>query len=84
MPTPEEKTTNISSSEFFEAIGKKVEHLDGATNGDHNTGCDGEAGEEKAVEEIESLCMNCHENVGSSVGNWARSSEKNYQANNLG
>ena len=47
--------------ELFNPIGDKVEKvaptavLDGTTTGDEE--------EEKVVEEIESLCMNCEENV---------------------
>jgi zinc finger protein len=46
--------------ELFNPIGEKVEKVaptavpDGAT---------GDEGDEKVVEEIESLCMNCEENV---------------------
>lgn len=46
-----------SAPEFFESIGKKADQLNGTTNGQ-----DDEA-EPKAVEQIESLCMNCHEQV---------------------
>lgn len=44
-------------TEFFQSIGSKVEGF--------APKADGEADDEdvKAVEEIESLCMNCHENV---------------------
>lgn len=45
-------------SEFFQSIGSKVEGFAPTTNG--------EAEEDfKPVDEIESLCMNCHENVSS-------------------
>ena len=44
-------------SEFFETIGSKVAHLNPTTNGDATND------DRKLVEEIESLCMNCHENV---------------------
>ncbi|KAI9158323.1 Zinc finger protein [Paramyrothecium foliicola] len=44
-------------NEFFEAIGSKVENLGASTNGATT-----EEDDHKAVEEIESLCMNCHEN----------------------
>ncbi|KAI1358389.1 ZPR1 zinc-finger domain-containing protein [Xylaria arbuscula] len=55
-------TTNApTSSEFFEPIGKKADQLAPSTNGK-----DGVASTEdddgKVVEQIESLCMNCHEN----------------------
>ncbi|KAM0740534.1 hypothetical protein ACQRIT_005718 [Beauveria bassiana] len=42
------------SSEFFQSIGNKVEGLAPKANGDHE--------DLQPVEEIESLCMNCHEN----------------------
>lgn len=45
-----------SAPEFFESIGKKADQLNGTA------GQDDEA-EPKAVEQIESLCMNCHEQV---------------------
>ena len=67
MPAAEEPghTTSVSSSDFFEAIGQKAGHLAPTTNGTNGT--NGEAqkngDDEKVVEEIESLCMNCHENV---------------------
>ena len=69
MPAPVEQTNggpaHISSTEFFESIGKKATHLD-STNGTNGTnGANGATGDddEKVVQEIESLCMNCHENV---------------------
>ncbi|KAM3518446.1 hypothetical protein NHJ13051_008178 [Beauveria bassiana] len=42
------------SSEFFQSIGNKVEGLAPKANGDHE--------DLQPVEEVESLCMNCHEN----------------------
>ncbi|KAM3481665.1 hypothetical protein MY8738_004340 [Beauveria namnaoensis] len=42
------------SSEFFQSIGNKVDGLAPKANGDHE--------DLQPVEEIESLCMNCHEN----------------------
>ena len=73
MPAPVEQTNGgpapISSTDFFESIGKKATHLD-STNGTNGTngstnGANGATGDddEKVVQEIESLCMNCHENV---------------------
>ena len=41
----------------FEAIGNKVDKVAGPTNGVEAED------DEKVVQEIESLCMNCHENV---------------------
>ncbi|KAL7624143.1 nucleolar zinc-finger protein [Parahypoxylon ruwenzoriense] len=61
------QSTTVSSTDFFESIGHKAGHLASTTNGTNETdGANGAAhktdGEEKVVEEIESLCMNCHEN----------------------
>jgi zinc finger protein len=42
---------------FFEPIGNKAQGLSANTNGDSTEE------EFKPVDEIESLCMNCHENV---------------------
>lgn len=44
--------------EFFETIGNKVKNLAPAAEGEQNDDDD-----HRAVEEIESLCMNCGENV---------------------
>ncbi|KAI0018223.1 ZPR1 zinc-finger domain-containing protein [Xylariomycetidae sp. FL0641] len=62
MSVPEKNVTNtVSPTDFFESIGQKAGQLapdatatNGAPNGDSN--------DEKVVEEIESLCMNCREN----------------------
>jgi zinc finger protein len=43
-----DQVAKTTPTDFFEAIGQKVD----TTDDDH-----------KLVEEIESLCMNCHENV---------------------
>lgn len=53
-------TTNgaISSTEYFQAIGAQVDQVAPATNGAEPADDD-----VKPVEEIESLCMNCHEDV---------------------
>ena len=73
MPAPVEQTNGgpapISSTDFFESIGKKADTLGSTTNGTHVTnGTNGTNGtteddDEKVVQEIESLCMNCRENV---------------------
>lgn len=71
MSASEEHTNGhapISSNEFFETIGKKAGHLAPASNDTNGTnGTNGvhenKIDDEKVVEEIESLCMNCHENV---------------------
>ncbi|KAI0853917.1 zf-ZPR1-domain-containing protein [Daldinia vernicosa] len=63
MPTADEpgQTTIVSPPDFFESIGQKAGHLAPTTNGTNGVAhTDGD--DEKVVEEIESLCMNCHEN----------------------
>ncbi|KAI1110656.1 ZPR1 zinc-finger domain-containing protein [Nemania sp. NC0429] len=72
MSGPEDKvttTTAASSTDFFESIGKKADQLapltnghgtNGTTNGSATAEDDGDDG--KVVEQIESLCMNCHDN----------------------
>ncbi|KAI0130991.1 zf-ZPR1-domain-containing protein [Daldinia grandis] len=69
MPAADEPghSTTVSPPDFFESIGQKAGHLAPTTNGTNGTdGTDGVAhtdgDDEKVVEEIESLCMNCHEN----------------------
>lgn len=52
----EETTQN--PTEFFESIGNKVEGVSATTNG-----ATAEDDQYRPVEEIESLCMNCGENV---------------------
>jgi len=71
------KPDGAAFDDFFESLGKKTEHLtiderngkkDPATNSTASLDTapkeqeDGE-NEPKIVDEIESLCMNCHENV---------------------
>lgn len=59
----DQATKTINSTEFFESIGQKASQLNG-TAGD--AGAEGQQDgddEPKVVEQIESLCMNCHENV---------------------
>lgn len=51
-------TSAISSTDYFKSIGEHVNTP--VSNGDAQQNDDDDA---KAVEEIESLCMNCHENV---------------------
>lgn len=48
----------ISSNEYFQAIGAQVDQVTPATNSAEPADDD-----VKPVEEIESLCMNCHEDV---------------------
>ncbi|KAI1506345.1 ZPR1 zinc-finger domain-containing protein [Biscogniauxia marginata] len=64
MPAPQEEASSKTIStptDFFESIGQKAGHLAPTTNGT-NGDTNGTSDEEKVVEEIESLCMNCHEN----------------------
>jgi zinc finger protein len=51
-------------SELFNSIGQKVEQLapKPTTNGTNGVAPQ-EQDDERIVEEIESLCMNCHKNV---------------------
>lgn len=60
-PAEEINTDGVSSTDFFETIGHQVEQVAPQSDvpGD-------EEDEPRVVEEIESLCMNCHENVRSS------------------
>ena len=64
MSVPQEETTKsvLSPSEFFQSIGQQADKVAPTTNG---TATDDDAADDdqKVVEEIESLCMNCHENV---------------------
>lgn len=60
-PTDQAPLEGKTAPEFFESIGQKASQLDGTTNGVNGAG--DEDDEPKAVDEIESLCMNCHENV---------------------
>ena len=52
-----EDVNKQTPEEFFQSIGDKVKNLAPATTEAQN------ADDERAVEEIESLCMNCGENV---------------------
>lgn len=52
-------TNGISSTEYFQSIGQQADQVAPATNGAGLTDDD----DIKPVDEIESLCMNCHENV---------------------
>lgn len=47
----------VSSNEYFRSIGQQVDQVAPASNGASNSD------DVQPVEEIESLCMNCHENV---------------------
>ncbi|OTA55226.1 zinc finger protein zpr1 [Hypoxylon sp. EC38] len=63
MPAAEESGNSVkqTSNDFFESIGHKAEQLAPTTNGT-NGAAQKDDDDEKVVEEIESLCMNCHEN----------------------
>ena len=54
-----EDINKLTPQEFFETIGDKVKNLAPATT----SADDAEDDEPPAVEEIESLCMNCGKNV---------------------
>jgi hypothetical protein len=70
-PQEDPKPDGAAFDDFFESIGKKAEQLTineqsekSNTNGDLSAQKPDHAEEEqKVVDEIESLCMNCHENV---------------------
>lgn len=50
----------ISSNEYFRSIGQQADQVAPATNGATQQS---DSDDVKPVEEIESLCMNCHDNV---------------------
>ncbi|KAE8453558.1 hypothetical protein EG329_010419 [Mollisiaceae sp. DMI_Dod_QoI] len=64
----EPKPDGAAFDDFFETLGKKAEHL--TTNGENSVeesatkpkSPGDDDGEPKIVDEIESMCMNCHEN----------------------
>lgn len=67
-----QKPDGVAFDTFFDSIGKKAEDLsingqngekDPAINGAESTPDKAEDDEPRVVDEIESLCMNCHENV---------------------
>ncbi|KAI1323511.1 ZPR1 zinc-finger domain-containing protein [Xylariaceae sp. FL0255] len=62
MSAPEDQatTTTASSTEFFESIGQKAGQLGSTVDGAN--GVVSSTDDERVVEEIESLCMNCHDN----------------------
>ena len=72
-PTQEEpKPDGAAFDDFFESLGKKAENLTiNDQNGEQDSGSTNgtaakpeEEEEQRVVDEIESLCMNCHKNVG--------------------
>lgn len=62
-PADQGAPSGASATEFFESIGQKASQLNGATTNGVNGDAEQDDDEPKVVEEIESLCMNCHENV---------------------
>ncbi|RFU31404.1 hypothetical protein B7463_g4932, partial [Scytalidium lignicola] len=61
--TLEEKPDGAAFDRFFESIGKKTENLTTKETNNENNATAGQGdNDEKVVDEIESLCMNCHEN----------------------
>ena len=72
-PQDDPKPDGAAFDDFFESIGKKAEQLnvnDPSREQPPNSTGDSLAGqpeqaeeEQKVVDEIESLCMNCHENA---------------------
>lgn len=73
-PAEEPKPDGAAFDDFFESLGKKAENLtineqngskeeSSATNGTVATKPEEEE-DQKVVDEIESLCMNCRETVG--------------------
>lgn len=50
----------ISPNEYFRSIGQQADQVAPATNG---TAQQSDGDDVTPVEEIESLCMNCHDNV---------------------
>ena len=66
------KSDGAAFDDFFESLGKKAEDLNIAeqkpdSNGTASQAEPEEEEKQKVVDEIESLCMNCHENVFLSV-----------------
>jgi zinc finger protein len=65
------KPDGAAFDEFFESLGKKAENLTTQEQNRHKEATTNDAapvesndnGEPKIVDEIESLCMNCHENA---------------------
>ena len=59
----DQATKTLNSTEFFESIGQKASQLSGTGGDAAAEGQQNGDDEPKVVEQIESLCMNCHENV---------------------
>jgi zinc finger protein len=58
MASDEQNTPKQNPSEFFESIGSKVANFSSTPNGTTE-----EVDDVQPVQEVESLCMNCHQNV---------------------
>lgn len=50
--------------DFFDSIGNKAQQVDTKDKDANTAPADGEEEDQRVVDEIESLCMNCHANVG--------------------
>jgi zinc finger protein len=65
--TNEPKQDGAAFDDYFESIQKKAETLSAdpatATETGANGATEDDSDEPRVVDEIESLCMNCHENV---------------------
>ena len=60
---PPEKISQQGSRELFDHVGTKAEALHTEPEGPKRIDGEDDDQDEKVVDEIESLCMNCHENV---------------------
>lgn len=73
QPSTGEKHDGTAFRDLFESVGKKAEHVsdnearhattDDSGNPPGAITSSAEDDDQKVVDEIESLCMNCHENV---------------------
>ena len=68
---PEKPADGAAFDRFFESLGKKAEHLTtvpaSSSGGVETIGNSMVEDEQKVVDEIESLCMNCQKNVSNSL-----------------
>lgn len=97
-PNGIEKPDGAAFDDFFESLGKKAEHLSvkeaapklndlpataNATETRANTSAStDDAEDQRVVDEIESLCMNCHENVGCRQSSSGRDGAKCFDEGN--
>jgi zinc finger protein len=69
-PVDNPKPDGKAFDDFFDSIGSKAQQVDASKEKDATTATGTDAApveeeeEQKVVDEIESLCMNCHANVG--------------------